>query len=64
MIQRRPGGCNTITLAGSGPRHLGTVDLFGYAGGGSLPIEVSLSGTIRNRTLWAKRSFQKVDHQS
>ena len=40
---------NTITLAGSGPFTLGTVDLFGYAGGGSLPIEVSLySGSNPN----------------
>jgi hypothetical protein len=35
---------NTITFAGSGPFDLGTVDLFGYAGGGSLPIEVALYG--------------------
>lgn len=33
---------NTITLAGSGSFSLGSVDLFGYAGGGSLPIEVTL----------------------
>jgi hypothetical protein len=33
---------NTITLAGSGPFALDSVDLFGYAGGGSLPIEVDL----------------------
>jgi hypothetical protein len=33
---------NTITFAGSGNFNLGTVDLFGYAGGGSLPIEVTL----------------------
>jgi hypothetical protein len=33
---------NTITFAGSGPFSLGSVDLFGYAGGGSLPIEVSI----------------------
>jgi hypothetical protein len=33
---------NTITLAGSGPSYLGTVDLFGYAGGGTKPIEVEL----------------------
>jgi hypothetical protein len=33
---------NTITFAGSGNFALGTVDLFGYAGGGSLPIEVNL----------------------
>jgi len=38
---------NTITLAGSGL--LQTVDLFGYAGGGSKPIEVDLySGTNPN----------------
>lgn len=40
---------NTITFAGSGPFQLGTVDLFGYAGGGSLPIEVDLyAGTNPN----------------
>jgi hypothetical protein len=40
---------NTITFAGSGNFNLGTVDLFGYAGGGSLPIEVSLyAGTNPN----------------
>lgn len=33
---------NTITLAGSNPTALATVDLFGYAGGGSKPIEVDL----------------------
>jgi hypothetical protein len=33
---------NTITFAGSGNFNLGTVDLFGYAGGGSKPIEVDL----------------------
>jgi hypothetical protein len=33
---------NTITFAGSGPFDLSTVDLFGYAGGGSLPIEIAL----------------------
>ena len=35
---------NTITFAGSGPFNLGTVgvSMFGYAGGGSLPIEVDL----------------------
>ena len=34
---------STITLAGSGASsYLGAFDLFGYAGGGSLPIEVSL----------------------
>jgi hypothetical protein len=34
---------NTITLAGSASSYgLGTVDLFGYAGGGSLPIEIDL----------------------
>ncbi len=32
----------TITLVGSGAFDLTTVDLDGYAGGGSLPIEVSL----------------------
>jgi hypothetical protein len=38
---------NTITFAGSGL--LNTVDLFGYAGGGSLPIEVDLyAGTNPN----------------
>ena len=40
---------NTITLAGSGPIYLSTVDLFGYAGGGSKPIEVDLySGSNPN----------------
>lgn len=40
---------NTITFAGSGPITLGTVDLFGYAGGGSLPIEITLyAGTDPN----------------
>jgi hypothetical protein len=33
---------NTITFAGSGSSYVGTVDLFGYAGGGSKPIEVDL----------------------
>lgn len=33
---------NTITLAGSGSSYIGTVDLFGYAGGGSKPIELDL----------------------
>jgi hypothetical protein len=33
---------NTVTFATSGLFSLGTVDLFGYAGGGSLPIEVNL----------------------
>jgi hypothetical protein len=33
---------DTITFAGSGPVVLGKVDLFGYAGGGSLPILVDL----------------------
>jgi hypothetical protein len=38
---------NTITLAG--PETLSTVDLFGYAGGGSLPIEIDLySGSDPN----------------
>lgn len=40
---------NTVAFAGSGPFHLTTVDLFGYAGGGSLPIEVALySGSNPN----------------
>ena len=41
---------NTITLAGSASSDaLGTVDLFGYAGGGSLPIKVDIySGTNPN----------------
>jgi hypothetical protein len=40
---------NTITFAGSGSFTLGTVDLFGYAGGGSKPIEVDLyAGTDPN----------------
>jgi hypothetical protein len=33
---------NTITFAGSGPYSLQTVDLFGYAGGATVPIEVDL----------------------
>jgi hypothetical protein len=41
---------NTITLAGSGPFDLATVDLFGYAGGGSLPIEVSLYSGLNPNT--------------
>ena len=41
---------NTITLAGSGPYDLATVDLFGYAGGGSLPIEVSLYSGLNPNT--------------
>jgi hypothetical protein len=40
---------NTITFASSGSSYLGTVDLFGYAGGGAKPIEVELySGTNPN----------------
>jgi PEP-CTERM motif len=40
---------NTITFAGSGTFSLATVDLFGYAGGGSKPIEVDLyAGTNPN----------------
>jgi hypothetical protein len=40
---------NTITFAGSGSSYIGTVDLFGYAGGGSKPIEVDLyAGTNPN----------------
>jgi hypothetical protein len=42
---------NTITFAGSGPFNLDTVavDLFGYAGGGTLPIEIDLyAGTNPN----------------
>lgn len=39
----------TITLAGSGAFNLTTVDLYGYAGGGALPIEVTLySGSNPN----------------
>jgi hypothetical protein len=33
---------NTITLAGSGSAYIGTIDLSGYAGGGSKPIELDL----------------------
>jgi hypothetical protein len=33
---------NTITFAGSGPVSISTVDLYGYAGGGSKPIEIDL----------------------
>ncbi len=40
---------DTIMLAGSGPFYLTAVDLDGYAGGGSLPIEVALySGSNPN----------------
>jgi hypothetical protein len=40
---------NTITFAGSGPYSLQTVDLFGYAGGATVPIEVDLyAGTNPN----------------
>ncbi len=40
---------NTITFAGSGPYSLQTVDLFGYAGGATVPIEVDLfAGTDPN----------------
>lgn len=33
---------NTITFSGSGPYDLQTVDLFGYAGGATVPIEIDL----------------------
>jgi hypothetical protein len=36
------GAGNTITFAGSGLYSLQTVDLFGYAGGGTVPIDVDL----------------------
>jgi hypothetical protein len=43
------GAGNTITFAGSGPYSLQTVDLFGYAGGATVPIEVDLyAGTDPN----------------
>jgi hypothetical protein len=44
---------NTITFAGSSTFSLSTVDLFGYAGGGSLPIEVDLyAGANPNTGAW------------
>ncbi len=40
---------DTVTFAGKAPIQLTTVDLFGYAGGGSKPIEVDLyAGTDPN----------------
>jgi hypothetical protein len=42
VISTAYGVGNTITFAGSGPFDLTTVDLFGYAGGGTKPIEVDL----------------------